>query len=137
MNYDDVKLFEKIRYSKVVFSKIVLSIIIAFLPFLDTYLSKVEIAFLAYLGLSLFHTCFAISRNYLITILLAFFLPVGLFLYLDSLNKQGYISDETSMFLDVAIVFLPFFYDFYTLVSILRIKMKHKKELRYLNNSYF
>ena len=130
MNYDDVKLFEKIRYSKVVFSKIVLSIIIAFLPFLDTYLSKVEIAFLAYLGLSLFHTCFTISRNYLITILLAFFLPVGLFLYLDSLNKQGYISDKTSMFLDVAIVFLPFFYDFYTLVSILRIKMKHKKELR-------
>lgn len=87
MNYDDVKLFEKIRYSKVVFSKIVLSIIIAFLPFLDTYLSKKEIAFLAYLVLSLFHTCFAISRNYLITILLAFFLPVGLFLYLDRLNK--------------------------------------------------
>ena len=53
MNYDDVKLFEKIRYSKVVFSKIVLSIIIAFFPILDTYLFKVEIAFLAYLGLSL------------------------------------------------------------------------------------
>ncbi|WNF91190.1 hypothetical protein [Vagococcus fluvialis] len=117
MNYDDVKLFEKIRYSKVVFSKIVLSIIIAFLPFLDTYLSKVEIAFLAYLGLSLFHTCFAISRNYLITILLAFFLPVGLFLYLDSLNKQGYISDKTSMFLDVAIVFLPFFYNFHKFIE--------------------
>ena len=115
------------------FSKIVLSIIIAYLPFLDTYLSKVEIAFLAYLGLSLFHTCFAISRNYLITILLAFFLPVGLFLYFDRLNKQGYISDKTSMFLDVAIVSLPFFYDFHTLVSLLRIKIKQiKKETKTL-----
>ena len=126
MNYDDVKLFEKIRYSKVVFSKIVLSIIIAFLPFLDTYLSKVEIAFLAYLGLSLFHTCFAISKNYLITIILVFLVPL-IFVYLDSITKQGYISSKKYMYTNVFLLLLPFLYDSYTLISLTIMKIRQQK----------
>lgn len=88
MTYNDIKIFEKKRYSRVVFSKIIISLIIAFLPISNPYNSKIGTIFLTYLATSIIYTCYAISKNYLITIILVFLVPL-IFVYLDNITKQG------------------------------------------------
>ena len=126
MTYNDIKIFEKKRYSKVVFSKIVISLIIAVLPISNSYNSKIGIIFLTYLATSIIYTCFAISKNYLITIILVFLVPL-IFVYLDSITKQGYISSKTFMYTNVFLLLLPFLYDSYTLISLATIKIRQQK----------
>lgn len=108
MTYNDIKIFEKKRYSKVVFSKIVISLIIAFLPISNPYNSKIEVISLAYLATSIIYTCFTISKNYLITIILVFLFSL-IFVYLDIITKQGYISSKTYMYTNVFLLLLPFY----------------------------
>ena len=86
MTYNDIKIFAKKRYSKIVFSKIIISLIIAFLPVSNYYNSKIGIIFLTYLATSIIYTCFVISKNYLITIVLVFLVPL-IFVYLDNITK--------------------------------------------------
>lgn len=117
MTDNDIKFFEKKSYFRVVFSKIVISLIIAFLPIPTPYNSKIGIMFLTYLATSIICTCFAISKNYLITIILVFLVPL-FFIYLDSITKQGYISSKTYMYTNVFLLLLPFLYDSYTLISL-------------------
>ena len=100
MTYNDIKIFEKKRYSKVVFSKIIISLIIAFLPISNPYNSKIGIIFLTYLATSIIYSCFAISKNYLVTIILVLLVPL-IFVYLDNTTKQGYISSKTYMYTNV------------------------------------
>lgn len=126
MTYNDIKIFEKKRYSRVVFSKIIISLIIAFLPISNPYNSKIETIFLTYLATSIIYTCFAVSKNYLVTIILVFLVPV-IFVYLDNLTKQGYISSKTYMYTNVFLLLLPFLYDSYTLISLVIMKIREKK----------
>lgn len=126
MTYNDIKIFEKKRYSKVVFSKFVISLIIAFLPVSNPYNSKIGTIFLTYLATSIIYTCFSISKNYLITIILVFLVPL-IFVYLDSITKQGYISNKTYMYTNVFLLLLPFLYDSYTLVSLTIMKIRQQK----------
>ncbi|MFY8329453.1 hypothetical protein [Vagococcus carniphilus] len=126
MTYNDIKIFEKKRYSKVVFFKIVISLIIAFLPVSNPYNSKIGTIFLTYLATSIIYACFAISKNYLITIILVFLVPL-IFVYLDSITKQGYISSKTFMYTNVFLLLLPFLYDSYTLISLATIKIRQQK----------
>lgn len=115
MTYNDIKIFEKKRYSKVVFSKIIISLIIAFLPISNLYNSKIGTIFITYLATATIYTCFTLSKNYLITIILVFLVPL-IFVYLDNITKQGYISNKTYMYTNVFLLLLPFLYDSYTLV---------------------
>lgn len=126
MTYNDIKIFEKKRYSKVVFSKIIISLIIAFLPISNPYNSKIGTIFITYLATSIIYTCFAISKNYLVTIILVFLVPI-IFVYLDNITKQGYISSKTYMFTNVFLLLLPFLYDSYTLISLVIMKIREKK----------
>lgn len=125
MTYNDIKIFEKKRYSRVVFSKIIISLIVAFLPISNPYNSKIGIIFLTYLATSIIYTCFAISKNYLITIILVFLVPL-IFVYLDSITKQGYISSKTYMYTNVLLLLLPFLYDSYTLISLAIMKIRER-----------
>lgn len=126
MTYNDIKIFEKKRYSRVVFSKIIISLIIAFLPISNPYNSKIGIIFLPYLATSIIYTCFSLSKNYLITIILVFLVPL-IFVYLDSITKQGYISSKTYMYTNVSLLLLLFLYDSYTLISLVIMKIREKK----------
>lgn len=126
MTYNDIKIFEKKRYSKVVFSKIIISMIIAFLPVSNPYNSKIGTIFLTYLATSIIYTCFSISKNYLITIILVLLVPL-IFVYLNSITKQGYISSKTYMYTNVFLLLLPFLYDSYTLISLVIMKIREKK----------
>lgn len=126
MTYNDIKIFEKKRYSRVVFSKIIISLIIAFLPISNPYNSKIGIIFLTYLATSIIYTCFAISKNYFITIILVFLVPL-IFVFLDSITKQGYISSKTYMYTNVFLLLSPFLYDSYTLISLVIMKIREKK----------
>lgn len=126
MTYNYIKIFEKKRYSRVVFSKIIISLIIAFFPISNPYNSKIGTIFLTYLAISIIYTCFAISKNYLVTIILVFLVPV-IFVYLDNLTKQGYISSKTYMYTNVFLLLLPFLYDSYTLISLVIMKIREKK----------
>lgn len=126
MTYNDIKIFEKKRYSKVVFFKFVISLIIAFLPVSNPYNSKIGIMLLTYLATSIIYTCFAISKNYLVTIILVFLVPL-IFVYLDNITKQGYISNKTYMYTNVFLLLLPFLYDSYTLISLVIMKIREKK----------
>ena len=125
MTYNDIKIFEKKRYSRIVFSKIIISLIVAFLPISNPYNSKIGIIFLTYLATSIIYTCFAISKNYLITIILVFLVPL-IFVYLDSITKQGYISSKTYMYTNVLLLLLPFLYDSYTLISLAIMKIRER-----------
>lgn len=126
MTYNDIKISEKKRYSRVVFSKIIISLIIAFLPISNSYNSKIGTIVLTYLATSIIYTCFAISKNYLITIILVFLVPL-IFVYLDSITKQGYISSKTYTYTNVFLLLLPFLYDSYTLISLVIMKIREKK----------
>ena len=126
MTYNDIKIFEKKRYSRVVFSKIIISLIIAFLPISNPYNSKIGTIFLTYLATSIIYICFAISKNYFITIILVFLVPL-IFVYLDNITKQGYISSKTYMYTNVFLLLLPFLYDSYTLISLAIMKIKQQK----------
>ncbi len=125
MTYNDIKIFEKKRYSRVVFSKIIISLIIAFLPISNPYNSKIGTIFLTYLATSIIYTCYAISKNYLITIILVFLVPL-IFVYLDNITKQGYISNKAYMYTNVLLILLPFLYDSYALISLTIIKIRER-----------
>lgn len=115
MTYNDIKIFEKKRYSRIVFFKDYYFFNYCFFPISNPYNSKLGIIFLTYLAISIIYTCFAISKNYLVTIILVFLVPI-IFVYFNNITKQGYISSKTYMYTNVFLLLLPFLYDSYTLI---------------------
>lgn len=126
MKSTELKNINKYNYFKVIFSKLALTLLIVFLPLSNQYLSKTGTIFLTYLALSIIYICFAISRNYIITLLLIPIIPLG-FIYLGTLRSKEIISEKMYMYIPIILVFLPFIYDFYVIVSVAINKFSQRK----------
>lgn len=74
-------------YNDINFFKVIISLTFTFLSISNPYNSKIGIKFLTYLATFIVYTCFTISKNYLITVILVFLVTV-LFIYLDTIAKK-------------------------------------------------
>ncbi|RBR73802.1 hypothetical protein IGM09_001780 [Enterococcus sp. DIV0167] len=110
-------------YIKVIFSKIFLSIIIAVFPLQHSQSSTLGKIFLSYLAFSIIYFCFAISKNYLITLILLILVIAG-FTYLNDLSQ---IPAFISQYLIIGVILTPFIYDSYIIICLILDKVKSHK----------
>ncbi|EGO7724988.1 hypothetical protein FNP15_001598 [Enterococcus faecalis] len=113
-------------YIKVIFSKIFLSVIIAVFPLQHSQSSTLGKIFLSYLAFSIIYFCFAISKNYLITLILLILVIAG-FTYLNDLSQQKRIPAFISQYLIIGVILTPFIYDSYIIICLILDKVKSHK----------